>query len=60
MNWRHGVLCISALCLMAGVAACKTPDGIAPYVTQPEYTVPGKARYFATSVPLGVFSHSGC
>src|SRR3978361_1266742 len=21
MNWRHGVLCISALCLMAGVTA---------------------------------------
>ncbi len=51
-NRRTALKLLGASLLMAGVAACKTPDGIAPYVTQPEYTVPGKARYFATSVPL--------
>ena len=51
-NRRTALKLLGASLLMAGVAACKAPDGIAPYVTQPEYVVPGKARYFATSVPI--------
>lgn len=51
-NRRTALKLLGASLLMAGVAACKAPDGIAPYVTQPEYVVPGKARYFATSMPL--------
>jgi len=51
-NRRTALKLLGASLLMAGVAACKAPDGIAAYVTQPEYAVPGKARYFATSAPL--------
>src|ERR1700759_4946808 len=47
-NRRTALKLLGASLLMAGVAACKAPDGIAPYVMQPEYVVPGKARYFAT------------
>src|SRR4051794_161168 len=49
---RTALKLLGASLLMAGVAACKTPHGIAPYVNQPESTVPGRPRYFATAMPL--------
>jgi MoCo/4Fe-4S cofactor protein with predicted Tat translocation signal len=49
---RTALKLLGASLLMAGVAACKAPEGIAPYVKQPEYTVPGRPRFFATAMPL--------
>jgi molybdopterin-containing oxidoreductase family iron-sulfur binding subunit len=49
---RTALKLLGASLLMAGVAACKAPEGIAPYVQQPEATIPGRPRFFATAMPL--------
>src|SRR3954463_9881364 len=51
-NRRTALKLMGASLLMAGVAACRTPEGIAPYVHQPEQIIPGRPRFFATSVPI--------
>ncbi|HEY9009413.1 MAG TPA: Fe-S cluster-containing hydrogenase [Devosia sp.] len=43
---------MGAALLSAGLAGCKPSKGIAPYVDQPEFTVPGKPRFYATSLVL--------
>jgi molybdopterin-containing oxidoreductase family iron-sulfur binding subunit len=49
---RTALKLLGASLLMAGVAACKAPVGIAPYVDEPEAVVPGRPRFYATSVPI--------
>jgi molybdopterin-containing oxidoreductase family iron-sulfur binding subunit len=49
---RTALKLLGASLLMAGVAACKAPAGIAPYVDQPENIIPGRPRFFATAMPL--------
>ena len=49
---RTALRLMGASLLMAGVAACKAPDGIAPYVNQPEQMIPGRPRFYATSIPI--------
>src|SRR3569833_4638536 len=49
---RTALRLMGASLLMAGVAACKAPEGIAPYVTQPEQMIPGRPRFYATSIPI--------
>src|SRR3569833_1156604 len=47
---RTALKLLGASLLMAGLAACKAPEGIVPYVDQPEHIVPGRPRFFATSI----------
>ncbi len=47
---RTALKLMGASLLMAGVSACKAPDGIAPYVLEPLEVVPGRPRWFATSL----------
>ncbi len=49
---RTALKLLGASLLMAGVAACKAPVGIAPYVDEPEGAIPGRPRFYATSVPI--------
>ena len=51
-NRRTALKLLGASLLMAGVAACKAPASIAPYVDEPEHIVPGRPRFFATSIPI--------
>ncbi|HVY43890.1 MAG TPA: TAT-variant-translocated molybdopterin oxidoreductase [Hyphomicrobiaceae bacterium] len=51
-NRRTALRLLGASLLMAGVAACKAPEGIAPYVTQPEQLIPGRPKFYATSIPI--------
>jgi molybdopterin-containing oxidoreductase family iron-sulfur binding subunit len=51
-NRRTALKLLGASLLMAGVAACKAPQGIAPYVDEPEHIIPGRPRFFATSIPV--------
>ena len=52
---------------LAGLEGCRRPvETIVPYVSAPEYTVPGIPKYFATTLPVGagaygvvVESHEG-
>jgi molybdopterin-containing oxidoreductase family iron-sulfur binding subunit len=49
---RTALKLLGASLLMAGLAGCKVPEGIAPYVIAPEQLVPGRPRYYATTLPL--------
>ncbi len=49
---RTALKLLGASLLMAGLGACKAPEGIAPYVEQPENTVPGRPKYYATTLPI--------
>src|SRR3569833_2654431 len=49
---RTALRLMGAALLMAGVAACKAPEVIAPYVAQPEQMIPGRPRFYATSIPI--------
>src|SRR3569623_374752 len=51
-NRRTALKLMGASLLMAGFAACKAPEGIAPYVDQPENLIPGRPRFYATSIPI--------
>ena len=52
---RTALKLLGASMLMGGLAACQTPEGIAPYVEQPEFVVPGRPEFYATSVALDGF-----
>jgi MoCo/4Fe-4S cofactor protein with predicted Tat translocation signal len=50
VNRRQMISLMGASLAMAGLTACSRPDDkIVPYVTPPEYMVPGKPLYYATS-----------
>ncbi|MGN6488544.1 MAG: TAT-variant-translocated molybdopterin oxidoreductase, partial [Devosia sp.] len=49
---RTALKLLGASLLMAGLAGCKAPEGIAPYVVAPEDMVPGRPRYYATTLPI--------
>jgi molybdopterin-containing oxidoreductase family iron-sulfur binding subunit len=49
---RTALKLLGASLLMAGLAGCKTPEGIAPYVVAPEQLVPGRPRFYATTLPI--------
>ncbi len=69
LNRRQFLTLMGASLALAGLNGCdvQPPSGhIVPYVKQPAQFVPGKARYFATAMPLGgaatgllVESHEG-
>ncbi len=43
---------------LAGLEGCRRPvETIVPYVNAPEYTVPGIAKRFATTMPVGAGAH---
>ncbi len=65
---RRFLTLMGASLALAGVSGCgrKVPDKIIPRVRQPEDTIPGKAKYYATAMPhpggavgLLVESHEG-
>ncbi|HTN62258.1 MAG TPA: TAT-variant-translocated molybdopterin oxidoreductase [Devosia sp.] len=49
---RTALKLLGASLLMSGLAACKPAENIAPYVVQPERTIPSRPRYFATTMPI--------
>ena len=49
---RTALKLLGASLLMAGLAGCKVPEGIAPYVVAPEQLVPGRPRFYATTLPI--------
>ncbi|MCB0327379.1 MAG: TAT-variant-translocated molybdopterin oxidoreductase, partial [Bdellovibrionales bacterium] len=51
---RQFVQLMGASAGLAGMVACRMPkEKILPYVKSPENLVPGKPKYYATSMPLG-------
>jgi molybdopterin-containing oxidoreductase family iron-sulfur binding subunit len=54
---RRFLTLMGASLALAGLSGCRGPTGtIMPYVRQPENITPGKALYYATSMPLGGYA----
>jgi molybdopterin-containing oxidoreductase family iron-sulfur binding subunit len=57
MDRRRFLQLMGASLALGGLTACgPAPDTAVPYVFQPENTVPGIARWYATSVSLGGYA----
>jgi MoCo/4Fe-4S cofactor protein with predicted Tat translocation signal len=57
---RRGFLQLAGASLaLAGLTGCtkQPPEGIVPYVKQPEYIVPGRPLFFATTLLHGGYAH---
>jgi molybdopterin-containing oxidoreductase family iron-sulfur binding subunit len=56
---RRVLKLLGASMALAGLTGCmrQPEEDIVPYVRMPEYLVPGKARYYATSALLGGYAH---
>ena len=56
---REFLKLMSASLALAGVGACtkQPPEGIVPYVTQPEEVVPGRPLFFASAMPFDGVAH---
>ncbi|WP_347331431.1 Fe-S-cluster-containing hydrogenase [Marinimicrobium locisalis] len=56
---RRVLQLLGASMALAGATACKrqSPEDIVPYVQRPEQQVPGRAEYYATSIPIDGFAH---
>jgi molybdopterin-containing oxidoreductase family iron-sulfur binding subunit len=57
MDRRHALKLMAASVALAGLGACtrQPEERIVPYVQQPEHRVPGKAKYYATALPVAGF-----
>ncbi len=57
VNRRQMISLMGASLAMAGLTGCSNPpDKIVPYVTPPEYMIPGKPLFFASSFEQGGFA----
>ncbi|MEA2559546.1 MAG: hypothetical protein QOH06_1050 [Acidobacteriota bacterium] len=57
---RRGFMQLAGASLaLAGLTGCtkQPPEGIVPYVKQPEYIVPGRPLFFATTLLHGGYAH---
>jgi molybdopterin-containing oxidoreductase family iron-sulfur binding subunit len=58
LNRRHFLQLMAASLGLAGLTACapRAPATIVPYVEAPEMVVPGKSRFYATSMQVGGYA----
>lgn len=55
---RNFISLMGASLALAGLAGCRRPvEKIIPYVSQPEEIIPGVARHYATTMPLGLSAY---